>query len=131
MCWGCVGLGYGILWHYMSFKLKTIIWVQSTIIAVLVIFLLFMGGDLKQARKMTLDQSNFCIKHTADITVSSRLDLIREQDAHARDIDKANSMLADIINRYNTLVERYNKNTGGMNYDPLNTYSYKILRTAP
>ena len=115
----------------MSFKLKTIIWVQSTIIAVLVIFLLFMGGDLKQARKMTLDQSNFCIKHTADITVSSRLDLIREQDAHARDIDKANSMLADIINRYNILVERYNKNTGGMNYDPLNPYSYKILRTAP
>ena len=115
----------------MSFKLKSIIWVQSALIVILSTALLFMGGDLKQSRKMTLDQSNYCIRYTSDIIASSRLDLIREQDAHARDIDKANSMLADIINRYNTLVERYNKNTGGMNYDPLNTYSYKILRTAP
>lgn len=90
-----------------------------------------MGGDLKHARKMTLDQSNFCIKHTVDITASSRLDLIREQDAHQRSIDKANSMIDDIINRYNTLVGRYNKSTGGINYDPLNQYSYKIMRTAP
>jgi len=90
-----------------------------------------MGGDLKQSRKMTLDQSNYCIRYTSDIIASSRLDLIREQDAHQRDVDKANSMIADIINRYNTLVGRYNKSTGGINYDPLNQYSYKIMRTAP
>ena len=115
----------------MSFKLKSIIWVQGSLIVILLIALLFMGGDLKHARRMTLDQSNFCIKHTSEITTSSRLDLIREQDAHQRDVDKANSMIADIINRYNTLVGRYNKSTGGTNYDPLNQYSYKIMRTAP
>ena len=115
----------------MIFKLKSIIWVQSSLIVILSIALLFMGGDLKQSRKMTLDQSNYCIRYTSDIIASSRLDLIREQDAHQRDVDKANSMIADIINRYNTLVERYNKSTGGTNYDPLNQYSYKIMRTAP
>ena len=90
-----------------------------------------MGGDLKQSRKMTLDQSNYCIRYTSDIIASSRLDLIREQDAHGRDIDKANTVISDIIDRYNTLVARYNKGTGGYNYDPLNEYSYKIMRTVP
>jgi hypothetical protein len=90
-----------------------------------------MGGDLKQSRKMTLDQSNYCIRYTSDIIASSRLDLIREQDAHGRDIDKANTVIVDIIDRYNTIVARYNKNTGGYNYDALNPYSYKIMRTVP
>jgi hypothetical protein len=115
----------------MSFKLKSIVWVQSTLIVILATALLFMGGDLKQSRKMTLDQSNYCIRYTSDIIASSRLDLIREQDAHGRDIDKANTVITDIIDRYNTLVARYNKNTGGYNYDPLNIYSYKIMRTVP
>ena len=115
----------------MSFKLKSIVWVQSTLIVILATALLFMGGDLKQSRKMTLDQSNYCIRYTSDIIASSRLDLIREQDAHGRDIDKANTVIADIIDRYNALVARYNKSTGGYNYDPLNPYSYKIMRTVP
>lgn len=85
-----------------------------------------MGGDIKQYRKMTLDQSNYCIRYTSDIIASSRLDLIREQDAHARTVDKANSIIGDIVNRYNMLVQRYNKNTGGYNYDPINQYSYII-----
>ena len=110
----------------MRFKLKGIIWMQFALIAILCLSLLFIGGDLKQARKMTLDQSNYCIKYTSDIIASSRLDLIREQDAHSRTVDKANSVIDDIINRYNALVARYNKGTGGINYDPLNTYSYRI-----
>jgi hypothetical protein len=110
----------------MSFKLKSIIWVQSTLIVILSLSLLFMGGDVKQSRKMTLDQSNYCIRYTSDIIASSRLDLIREQDAHLRTVDKANSVIDDIVNRYNALVARYNKNTGGINYDPLNEYSYRI-----
>jgi hypothetical protein len=115
----------------MSFKLKSIIWVQSILIVILATALLFMGGDLKQSRKMTLDQSNYCIRYTSDIIASSRLDLIREQDAHGRDIDRSNTVIADIIDRFNTLVARYNKSTGGYNYDPLNPYSYKIMRTVP
>ena len=110
----------------MSFKLKSIIWVQSALIVILSVSLLFMGGDLKQSRKMTLDQSNYCIRYTSDIIASSRLDLIREQDAHSRTVDKAHSVIGDIINRYNVLVARYNKNTGGINYDLLNEYSYRI-----
>jgi hypothetical protein len=110
----------------MSFKLKSIIWVQSALIVILSMSLLFMGGDLKQARKMTLDQSNYCIRYTSDIIASSRLDLIREQDAHIRTVDKANSVIDDIVNRYNSLVSRYNKSTGGSNYDLLNVYSYKV-----
>ena len=90
-----------------------------------------MGGDLKHARKMTLDQSNYCIRYTSDIIATSRLDLIREQDAHARTVDKANSVIDDMINRYNGIVALYNKSTGGINYDPLSPYSYKIMRTAP
>jgi hypothetical protein len=115
----------------MSIKIKTIIWVQTALILTLGLSLLFVGGDLKQARKMTLDQSNYCIRYTSDIIASSRLDLIREQDAHGRDIDKANTMIANIIERYNALIGRYNKNTGGQDYDPLNQYSYKIMRTVP
>jgi len=110
----------------MRFKLKGIIWVQSFLIVILSTALLFLGGDLKQSRKMILDQSNYCIKYTSDIIASSRLDLIREQDAHIRTVDKANSVIDDIVNRYNSLVARYNKNTGGTNYDPLNQYSYRI-----
>ena len=115
----------------MSFKLKSIIWVQSSLIVILSLSLLFMGGDLKQSRKMALDQSNYCVRYTSDIIATSRLDLIREQDAHARTVDKANSVIDDIINRHNGIVEQYNKSTGGINYDPLNEYSYKIMRTAP
>ena len=110
----------------MIFKLKNIIWVQSVLVVILSVSLLFMGGDLRQSRKMNLDQSNYCIRYTSDIIASSRLDLIREQDAHSRTVDKANSVIDDIVNRYNSLVARYNKNTGGTNYDPLNTYSYRI-----
>jgi len=110
----------------MSIKIKTVLWVQTTLILILCLSLLFVGGDLRQARKMTLDQSNYCIRYTSDIIASSRLDLIREQDAHVRTVDKANSVIDDIINRYNLLVARYNKSTGGTNYDPLNEYSYRI-----
>ena len=110
----------------MSFKLKSIVWGQSALIVILSLSLLFMGGDVKHANRMTLDQSQYCIRYTSDIIASSRLDLIREQDAHSRTVDKANSVVDDIVNRYNTLVARYNKNTGGINYDPLNTYSYRI-----
>ena len=115
----------------MSIKLKTLIWGQTVMILVLAMSLLFLGGDVKQSRKMLFDQSNYCIRYTSEITANSRLDLIREQDAHARTVDKANSVIDDIINRYNGIVARYNKSTGGYNYDPLNQYSYKIMRTVP
>jgi hypothetical protein len=110
----------------MSIKMKTLIWVQGLLILILSTVLLFLSGDLKQSRKMALDQSNYCIRYTSDIIASSRLDLIREQDAHVRTVDKANSVIDDIVNRYNSLAARYNKSTGGTNYDPLNTYSYRI-----
>ena len=110
----------------MSIKMKTLVWVQTFLIVILFTALLFLGGDLKQSGKMTLDQSNYCIRYTSDIIATSRLDLIREQDAHVRTVDKANSVIDDIINRYNSLAARYNKSTGGTNYDPLNTYSYRI-----
>ena len=115
----------------MSIKLKTLIWGQAVIILVLAMSLLFLGGDVKQSRKMLFDQSNYCIKYTSDIIASSRLDLIREQDAHNRNIDRANTVISDIVERYNVLIGRYNKSTGGYNYDPLNQYSYKIMRTVP
>ena len=106
--------------------MKTLVWVQTFLIVILSTALLFLGGDLKHSRKMSLDQSNYCIRYTSDIIASSRLDLIREQDAHSRTVDNANSVIDDIVNRYNSLAARYNKNTGGTNYDPLNTYSYRI-----
>jgi hypothetical protein len=106
--------------------MKTLVWVQTFLIVILSTALLFLGGDLKHSRKMSLDQSNYCIRYTSDIIASSRLDLIREQDAHSRTADKANSVIDDIVNRYNSLAARYNKSTGGTNYDPLNTYSYRI-----
>ncbi len=115
----------------MSIKLKTLITIQSTLIVILLTALLFMGGDLKQANRMTLDQSQYCIRYTSDIIASSRLELIREQDAHQRDVDSSNKVLADIIDRYNTLIARYNKSTGGYNFEPLNPYSYKVMRTIP
>jgi hypothetical protein len=106
--------------------MKTLVWVQIFLIVILSTALLFLGGDLKHSRKMSLDQSNYCIRYTSDIIASSRLDLIREQDAHSRTVDNANSVIDDIVNRYNSLAARYNKSTGGTNYDPLNTYSYRI-----
>ena len=115
----------------MSIKMKTLVWAQTFLIVILSTALLFLGGDLKQSRKMTLDQSNYCIRYTSDIIASSRLDLIREQDAHGRDIDRANTVITDMVERYNSIVARYNKSTGGYNYDPLNPYSYKIMRTVP
>ena len=115
----------------MSFKFKSIVLIQTFLIVILSTALLFLGGDLKQSRKMTLDQSNYCIRYTSDIIASSRLDLIREQDAHGRDVDRANTVIIDMVERYNSIVARYNKSTGGYNYDTLNPYSYKIMRTVP
>jgi len=115
----------------MSIKVKTLIWVQAFLILILSTALLFVAGDLKHTNQMAFNQSNYCIRYTSDIIAKSSLDLIREQDAHDRDVDKANTVIIDIVNRYNTIVARYNKGTGGYNYDPLNPYSYKIMRTVP
>lgn len=115
----------------MSIKVKTLLFAQTILIVFLSTVILFLGGDLKEANKNSLSQSNYCIRYTSDIIASSRLELIREQDAHGRDIDKANTMISDIIYRYNALVTRYNKNTGGFNFEPLNPYSYQILRIIP
>ena len=110
----------------MSIKIKTLLVCQTILIVFLSTALLFLGGDLRQANKNSLSQSNYCIRYTSDIIASSRLELIREQDAHSRTVDKANTTISDIIYRYNAIVARYNKNTGGTNYDPLNLYSYQI-----
>lgn len=115
----------------MSINTKMLIRVQSGLIGLLLLSLLFLGGDLKQAREMALKQSNYCISYTSDITTSSKLELIREQDAHQRDIDKANATIEDLVYRYNKLVDKYNKGTGGYNYDPLNQYSLLVKRTIP
>lgn len=108
----------------MTIKIKTLILLQTALIVFLSGCLLVYAGELQETKKRQLSQSDFCIKHTADIVVSSRLDLIREQDAHQRDVDQANKIIRDIIYRYNQMAKKFKK-------DPLNEYSYIVTRSNP
>lgn len=108
----------------MNIKIKTILLLQAGLIVFLSGCLLIYSAELKETKKRQLSQSDFCIKYTADIIASSRLDLIREQDAHQRDVDKANQKVRDIVYRYNQMAKRFKK-------DLINEYSYIIIRSNP
>jgi hypothetical protein len=105
---------------------KVIIWVLLLVIAFLAFALLIQGGDLKQAQRARLDQSNYCLKYTSDSIAYSQLTLLREQDAHKRDVDTANSQISDLVNRYNSLLTKHR-----IRLEQLNVYGFLVKITAP
>ena len=105
---------------------KKVIWALLLIIGFLVFALLIQGGDLKQAQRARLDQSNYCLKYTSDSIAYSQLTLLREQDAHKRDVDTANSQISDLVNRYNALIAKHR-----LKLEQLNVYGFLVKITAP
>jgi hypothetical protein len=105
---------------------KKVIWALLLIIGFLVFALLIQGGDLKQAQRARLDQSNYCLKYTSDSIAYSQLTLLREQDAHKRDVDTANSQISDLVNRYNALLTKTRNKA-----EHLNLYGFLVKITAP
>ena len=87
-------------------------------------------ADLNEQRKQTIATSGFCIKNTADVTANYQLALIREQDAHKRDIDGANKKLEFLVNEYNKLLTTAKKGQS-IKQDPLDIYSYRIYPSLP
>ena len=92
------------------------------LIALLISALLVQSSNLADQRKMTIGQSNYCIKYTSDIIASNSLQLIREQDAHRRDVDRANEKITTLVDYYNTLLKKTKQKTS-----PLNPYSFLVL----
>lgn len=105
---------------------KVIIWVLVTIICFLSFALLIQGGDLKQAQRMQLDQSNYCLKYTSETIAYNQLTLLREQDAHKRDVETANSQISDLVNRYNSLITKHR-----LKLEQLNVYGFLVKLTSP
>ena len=105
---------------------KIIIWALLLVICFLAFALLIQGGDLKQAQRARLDQSNYCLKYTSDSIAYSQLTLLREQDAHKRDVDTANSQISDLVNRYNSLLTKHR-----IRLEQLNVYGFLVKITAP
>jgi len=98
--------------------------IQALFIVVLLLItaLLVQSSNLADQRKMTIGQSNYCIKYTSDIIASNSLQLIREQDAHRRDVDRANEKITTLVDYYNTLLKKTKQKIS-----PLNPYSFLIL----
>jgi hypothetical protein len=92
------------------------------LIALLTTALLVQSSNLADQRKTTISQSNFCLKYTSENIAKSSLQLIREQDAHQRDIDRANEKITTLVDYYNTLLKKTKQKTS-----PLNPYSFLIL----
>jgi ABC-type transport system involved in cytochrome bd biosynthesis fused ATPase/permease subunit len=92
------------------------------LIALLTTALLVQSSNLADQRKMTIGQSNYCIKYTSDIIANNSLQLIREQDAHRRNVDRANEKITTLVDYYNTLLKKNKQKTS-----PLNPYSFLIL----
>jgi len=109
-----------------SSKPKIIIWALLLVICFLAFALLIQGGDLKQAQRMQLDQSNYCLKYSSETIAYSQLTLLREQDAHKRDVDTANSQISDLVNRYNSLIAKHR-----LKLEQLNVYGFLVKITAP
>lgn len=93
---------------------------------VLMLVVVIQSANLADQRKMTLAQSNYCIKYTSDIIANSSVGLLREQDAHKRSVDEANTKIEDLTNRYNKLLEMYKKKVSTYKADALNVYSFLI-----
>jgi len=92
------------------------------LIALLTTALLVQSSNLADQRKITINQSNFCLKYTSENIANSSLQLIREQDARKRDLDKANEKITTLVNYYNDLLKKTKQKTS-----PLNPYSFLIL----
>jgi hypothetical protein len=105
--------------------LKTI---QALIFAVAILLLVvtIQSVNLADQRKMTLAQSNYCIKYTSDILATSNIDLMREEDAHKRTVDTANAKIEDLVARYNNLLEQYKKKVRSVKEQPLLIYSFLV-----
>jgi ABC-type transport system involved in cytochrome bd biosynthesis fused ATPase/permease subunit len=105
-------------------SLNSKITIQALFIVVLLLItaLLVQSSNLADQRKMTIGQSNYCIKYTSDIIANNSLQLIREQDAHRRDVDRANEKITTLVNYYNDLLKKTKQKTS-----PLNPYSFLVL----
>jgi hypothetical protein len=112
----------------LPLNLNPIKTIQALIFAVAVLFLVVViqSVNLSDQRKMTLEQSNYCIKYTSDILATSHVELLREEDAHARSIETANAKIEDLVTRYNSLLEQYKKKVKTVKLDPLLVYSFLI-----
>ena len=106
----------------ISINPKITIQALSITVVLLVTALLVQSSNLADQRKMTIGQSNYCIKYTSDIIASNSLQLIREQDSHKRDIDRANDKITTLVDYYNELLKKTKQKTL-----PLNPYSFLIL----
>jgi hypothetical protein len=106
----------------ISLNSKITIQALSIVVLLLISALLVQSSNLADQRKMTIGQSNYCIKYTSDIIASNSLQLIREQDAHRRDVDRANEKITTLVDYYNDLLKKTKQKTS-----PLNPYSFLIL----
>ena len=106
----------------ISLNSKITIYALSIVVLLLISALLIQSSNLADQRKMTIGQSNYCIKYTSNIIANNSLQLIREQDAHKRDVDRANEKITTLVDYYNTLLKKTKQKTS-----PLNPYSYLIL----
>jgi hypothetical protein len=106
----------------ISLNSKITIQALSIVVLLLITALLVQSSNLADQRKMTIGQSNYCIKYTSDIIANNSLQLIREQDAHRRDVDRANEKITTLVDYYNTLLKKTKQKTS-----PLNPYSFLIL----
>lgn len=105
-------------------SLNSKITIQALFIVILLLIsaLLVQSSNLADQRKMTIGQSNYCIKYTSDIIANNSLQLIREQDAHRRDVDRANEKITTLVDYYNDLLKKTKQKTL-----PLNPYSFLVL----
>ena len=99
-------------------------------VILLTLTVVIQNADLQEQRKQTVAQAEICIKTTSDSIANYQLALIRQQQAHKKDIDKANTNIDFLLTEYNKLVDKSNK-AGLTKREQLNAYSYLIQETAP
>lgn len=105
--------------------IKTIQALVFTVV-ILILAVTIQSVNLADQRKMTLEQSNYCIKYTSDILATSNVELLREEDAHKRTKDTANAKIEDLVSRYNNLLAEYKKKVRAVKDNPLLVYSFLI-----
>lgn len=87
---------------------------------ILILVIVMQQANLSEQRKQTIATSGFCIKNTADVTANYQLALMREQDAHKRDVDKANANIDFLVNEYNKTAKK-----------KISFYSYRVYPSLP
>lgn len=100
------------------------------VVAMLTTALLIQTANLQEQRKQTVAQAELCIKTTSDAIANYQLALMRQQQAHKKDIDDANKNIEFLLNEYNKLIDKTNK-SGLTKREHLSIYSYLIHETAP